>query len=211
MGNIICKEDKSKHWIAHNNIKIEDIPEGVNFKRKPEDTTEGKFPALYTKPLKKACTFKMNVEQIDPENRVIELGIMKKSKYDEIRTKSNFITEKDFVGTIAFDGLGNTSGFTGDSMSIFENSGEMNALNNINVIDIIKSGNIDNLPEFKFVSGSLRNGSCVFLHYDPGVEVKFYNDGRLDLKKSMEGDEEEYYLYCVLESYMTKFSIEKIK
>ena len=166
-------------WICHNNIEIEEIPEGLHFQRKPEDTSNNYFTALYTIPLDSPCTFKINVEEVYPSDRYVDFGIMKKSKYET--TKSNFINSFN-SGAISYCGYSLSGGITGTSLTT-------------------GSSNED----------GLKSGSHFYLHYDPGVEVKFYDDdGKIDLKKSMTGDTEEYYLFCVIYHPPTKYYIERI-
>lgn len=57
----------------------------------------------------------------------------------------------------------------------------------------------------------LKPGSHFYMRYEPGVEVRFYDDDeKLDLKKSMEGITEEHYLFAVLYHPPVKYSIERI-
>lgn len=169
----------SDDWISHSNIKITEIPEGLHFERKPEDTVNNYFTALYTIPLDTACTFKMNVEDIYPSDRYVDFGIMKKSKYET--TKSNFINSFN-SGAISYCGYSVCGGISGPSLTTTSSSAD-----------------------------GLGPGSCFYLHFDPGVEVRFYDDeGKVDLKKSMTGDAEEYYLFCVLYHPSIKFFIERI-
>lgn len=58
----------------------------------------------------------------------------------------------------------------------------------------------------------LKPGSHFYLSYDPGKEIKFYNDeGTVNLTKSLEGDTNEYYLFCVVYHPPTRYILEKIE
>ena len=167
-------------WIGHANLAIEDIPEGVHFERKPEDQAFNYFCSMYTLPLDQPCTFKVNVEAVYESDRFVDVGIMPKSKYDT--TKNGFVNSFSSGGSISFCGYSHGGGLTGKTLT---------------------SGSSD-------VNG-MKSGSHFYMRYEPGVEVRFYNDeDTLDLKKSMTGIEEEYYLFAVCYHPQVKYYIERI-
>ncbi len=47
-------------------------------------------------------------------------------------------------------------------------------------------------------ANGLKPGSHFYMRYEPGVEVKFYDDdGKINLKLDMTGKDTNYYLFCV--------------
>jgi hypothetical protein len=61
-------------------------------------------------------------------------------------------------------------------------------------------------------TNGMKPGSHFYCRYEPGVEVRFYDDdGKVDLKKSMEGVTEEHYLFAVLYHPQVAYFIEKLE
>ena len=169
----------SDDFIAHNNLIIEDTPDGIYFKRKPEDASFNYFCALYTIPLDSSCTFKITVESVYESDRYVDVGIVTKSKYDTIKT--NFINSFN-SGGISYCGYSISGGVSGPYLTTSASD-----------------------------ANGLKPGSVFYMHYEPTVEVKFYDDdGKVDLKKSMTGLTGDYYLFCVVYHPQTAYYIEKI-
>jgi hypothetical protein len=99
-------------WMHHENIQIEDVPEGVHFKRKEENTENNYFCSLYTQPLDTSCLFKINIEAVYESDRYVDIGIIPKSRYED--TKSNFLNSFD-SGSISFCGTNKAGGLEGSS------------------------------------------------------------------------------------------------
>ncbi len=57
----------------------------------------------------------------------------------------------------------------------------------------------------------LKPGSHFYFHYEPGVEIKYYDDdNKINLKCDMTSKTGEYYLFAVVYHPQTKYYIEKI-
>lgn len=55
-------------------------------------------------------------------------------------------------------------------------------------------------------------GKSFFMKYEPGVQISYYNDeGTLEMKKSLDGDAQEYYMFCVVYHPQTIYTLEKIE
>lgn len=61
-------------------------------------------------------------------------------------------------------------------------------------------------------SDGLKPGSHFYMRYEPGVTIRFYDDdGKVDLKKDMSNNNEEYYLTCSVYHPQTKYQVERIE
>jgi len=102
-------------WVKHNNIVIEDDPNGLLFTRGPNDTSFNYFCCLYTVPLDNACKFKITIQSIYESDRFLDFGIVTKSKFDEIQN-GGFINS--FAsGGISFCGYSHSGGLSGKTLT----------------------------------------------------------------------------------------------
>ena len=61
-------------------------------------------------------------------------------------------------------------------------------------------------------SDGYKNGSHMYMRYEPGVEIRYYDDDdKTDLKKSMTGDDNEYYLFVVVYHSEIAFTLERLE
>lgn len=170
----------AEDWIGHNYIDIEQDTNGVRFKRNANSTSSSHYCCLYKVPLDSACLFKLNVEGVRDSERFIDLGIIKKDKFESC--KSNFVCTFG-SGGISFCGYTYTGGLSGKVVTSSCSSAD-----------------------------GYKNGSHMYMRYEPGVEIRYYDDDdKTDLKKSMTGDNNEYYLFVVVYHPEIAFVLEKLE
>merc|ERR1711976_754381 len=169
-------------FIFHNALSLEDTPEGIYFKRKPENSQFNYFTALYTLPLETISTFKVNVEKVYVSDRYVDVGIVKKSKYDTIKS-GNFINSFN-SGGISYCGYSISGGLTGDSLTT-------------------TSSSPDGLGPGKHFYLTYTPGQEVRFYSD---------DNKINLKKYLSANPNEvYYLFCVVYHPQTEYLLQKIE
>lgn len=58
----------------------------------------------------------------------------------------------------------------------------------------------------------LKPGDHFYMLYEPGVQIKYYNDSNtVDLKMDLTNNTEEYYLFCVVYHPQTIYTLEKLE
>ena len=101
-------------FLAHKNLVLKNVDGRLKISRTPNDSTFNYFTAILKEPLENACTFRIDIDSIYPNDRYVDVGIIAESK---MNTCKGTLINRFNSGAISYCGYSKTTYLKGTMLA----------------------------------------------------------------------------------------------